>query len=76
MLVVYFDPAWVPPTPNVRQNMLFNVFHAEKLKKEEKAGKFDAKFSKKVFLSMHQNAGSEFYSQKKKQYLECATPKP
>ena len=42
---------WVLRTPNAGQNMLLNIFNAEKLK-------FDAKFGKKnSFLSLHQNTG-------------------
>ena len=45
---------------------IFNIFNGKKLKKGEKSQKFAAKFSKKiVFLSLHQNTGQVFYSQKK-----------
>ena len=44
---------------------IFNGINNEKQKKDKKARKFAAKFSKKfVFLSLHQSAGRMFYSQK------------
>ena len=53
---------WVLRTPNSGQNSHFQRFLCKKAKKSKK---FAAKFCKKhVFLSLHQNAGRLFYSQK------------
>ena len=41
----------------------FLAFFVLKTEKKQKSNKFFAKFSKKGFLSVHQNAGRRFYSQ-------------
>ena len=44
---------------------IFDIFHVKKLKNRKKSKKFRAKYCKKMgFLSLHQNAGQVFYSQK------------
>ena len=53
---------WVLRTPNAGWNSHFHFFFAKKLKKSKK---YAANFCKKhVFLSLHQNAGPLFCSQK------------
>ena len=53
---------WVLRTPNAGPNSHFQRFLLQKAKKSKK---FAANFCKKqVFLSLHQNAGRLFYSQK------------
>ena len=60
--VVYFDQFLGAAHP---KSWLKSSFSAKKAEKREKSKKFAAKFIKKhVFLSLHQNAGLLFYSQK------------
>ena len=51
------------------ENMFFNVFYAEKIKKDknkEFAAKFAEKFDKKCFfLNLHHNASGRFFPSKR-----------
>ena len=67
MVVVYFDQRLGAGYP---KPWSFLAFCAKKLK-NTKINKFGAKFSKKGFLSLHQNAGQLFYFQEKEFFSWC-----
>ena len=50
MVVVYSTSVWVLCTPIPGQNILFHCFVCKKSWKGRKSKKFDAKFSKKMFI--------------------------
>ena len=56
---------WVLHTPNASWNRLFNIHHAQKLKKEKKARNWLQNITIKTFFYLHQNAGRRFYFQQK-----------
>ena len=69
--VVYFDQRLGARTPFAGWNSHFQHFCCKKTKKSKK---FVSNFSKKqVFLSLHQNAGQLFYSQKTHQCTDPCT---
>ena len=55
---------WVLSTQKLIKICFFDVFGAKTLKKGRKSKKIEAKYWKKYFLSLHQNVGLVFYSQK------------
>ena len=49
---------------------IFNILNSKRLKKEKKARNLQQNLTKKCFfLSLHQNTGRRFYSQKKRENL-------
>ena len=62
-LLYILTSVWVLRTPNAGRNSHFQRFCCKKLKKQEICSKF---LQKTVFLSLRQNAGRLFYSQKNK----------
>ena len=57
--VLYFlTSVWVQPSPNASRNSHFSLFVLKSWKNPKKINKFGAKFTKKFFLSLHQNGAN------------------
>ena len=63
-MLYIFTSVWVLHTPKLVKILIFNIFNSKKLKKKKKQQICNKFLQKMSFLSMHQNAGWVFYSEK------------